>query len=65
MFKLEWDETFFAGLDQMDCTEPERAALQTLQQDLLNTRGQLEGKEKEITQWLEQAKKFQQDITDR
>eukprot|EP00959_Pyramimonas_sp_CCMP1952_P318776 6669992-Pyramimonas_sp.AAC.1 len=42
MFKLGWDETFFAGLDKMDCTEPERAALQTLQQDLLNTRGLLE-----------------------
>ena len=37
----------------------------TLRTDLQSTKGQMEGKEKDILSWLEQARTFQQQITER
>eukprot|EP00959_Pyramimonas_sp_CCMP1952_P156116 3265200-Pyramimonas_sp.AAC.1 len=49
----------------MECTPEERRALDTLHEQLKGVKTDLTGKEAEIKAWLDNARKMQNDITDR
>ena len=48
---LQWDATFFAQLDSLECDESERQTLKQFEQDLQTAKNNFSAKAEEINQW--------------
>ena len=65
MISVQWDETFFANLGDLEATEEERKALYGLHGQLKTVREHLQGKESEIQERLRTVQKHKTDIEER